>query len=607
MQARVSAMTGMGAVLMTANIVIALLTGGYFNLASANNPFLNIWSLSVEEQFYLFFPAVLIGSFVLARRGKPRAPLIIIGLLAVISLAVAVVGSSSIDMPQKMRIFLGFYSPVSRAWEFGAGAILALLRDRAPRTPFVVNLLAVMGCILLFASFFFITGDIPFPGLMTLLPVVGTVFLILAGSSRGHISPVSRVLATSPFVRVGDMSYSWYLWHWPAIVFTGKVISHQPAILAVAALLSLLPAAASYRWVENPLRHYTPSQRMQNGRVTLGFASKFIACVIVPSLAICGFYMIANSRGYWSSRIRGYQEIVDPLHVAHRAGCGDGFVPPIGGTACLWNADEHGVPIYLIGDSNADHLSEAVIAAGKRLGSPVMVVSKGGCSLVGGAWSNQSAAADAECQKFVNGTLALIAHSRPGIVIIGMSDSNWWIDGVQVGPSREHMLSDPAQIVRYLDGSLVDISRTIRDEGHKLLLVQPVPKYVTRDNKFLFDPDQCTIISVLAGRCPQRISVSVAFEDSRQAVARTAIATAAKASGSDLLDLRPAFCFRGRCSVWGKKRDVIVSRRRTFECRRQRGLVRHVFAKVEGHAEWHGAAACARFEIVQRVGFLVIG
>ena len=134
-----TAQTAIGAMLLVANVVIARTTGGYFDAPAEANPLLNTWSLSVEEQFYLAFPFVLVlGWFLWRRSARARfAPLLIVAAVTLVSFALSVADARGYDLPLPMSS-VGFYGPLTRAWEFGAGSLersCSSSRDRAPRIP----------------------------------------------------------------------------------------------------------------------------------------------------------------------------------------------------------------------------------------------------------------------------------------------------------------------------------------------------------------------------------------------------------------------------------------------------------------------------------------
>ena len=182
-------------------------------------------------------------------------------------------------------------------WEFAVGALLALALAKTATSEsmqtlnrgktYLSTLTAIAGIVMLAASLWLITESTVFPGPWTLLPVTGTLLLLLAGT---HHNSVSQVLGTNPMVKVGDWSYSIYLWHWPFIVFAIYLWPFNPYSAVVAALISLAPALASYRWVEQPLRQYATPKRMQ--------VTRLVAIVTIPPIAFA-LLMGGMAKYYW--------------------------------------------------------------------------------------------------------------------------------------------------------------------------------------------------------------------------------------------------------------------------------------------------------------------
>jgi peptidoglycan/LPS O-acetylase OafA/YrhL len=355
-----AAQTGLGAMLLVANGVIASSTGGYFDAPAETNPLLHTWSLSVEEQFYIVFPALLLAGWFAARRLRRlvHAPALLVGLVAVVSFVLADIGSTG----YASSWLLGFYSPLTRAWEFALGALLALVvagfRPLASRAALTF---ALLGGGMLVASVVVITGSTPFPGSWTLLPVTGTLLLLLAGAQSRNA--VTRALGSRPLVAVGNASYSIYLWHWPFIVFASLLWPTASHAILLAALLSLLPAAASYRWVEQPLRK-------AHGLMRPRLVSFVAVVVLAPVVVAAGVGTMATD--YWTPRYEAggvaiandgdigqdewlrylrdtfYPCTPDELH--DRAPRWEGVV------RCQQSRPGPDVTIALIGDSHAEHL-----------------------------------------------------------------------------------------------------------------------------------------------------------------------------------------------------------------------------------------------------------
>ena len=215
---------------------------GYFDKAAATKILLHLWSLAIEEQFYIFWPVLLI----LAWNRKAAVIAIIIVLL---------VGSFAANLDLVHRDPAGaFYSPLTRAWELMIGCGLAYLKRRGWKLHGSgANLASMAGFIMLAASFLLIDDKRAFPGWWAVLPTVGTCLVL----SAGHGAWLNRtVLSHWAFVAIGLISYPLYLWHWPMLTFARIVEGTTPSrdVRLAAVGLSLLAAWATYRLVELPIR-----------------------------------------------------------------------------------------------------------------------------------------------------------------------------------------------------------------------------------------------------------------------------------------------------------------------------------------------------------------
>jgi len=360
--------TGIGAMLSIANFVIARTTIGYFDPAAETNPLLNTWSLSVEEQFYLIFPVVLVLGWVLAKRTVRLhlAPFILISGIAILSFGACLARSLGWAFRGGGWV-LGFYSPFTRAWEFAVGALLAiaLTRIRVSLTPRVMSVVGTVGFAMLAASLWLINGSTTFPGIWTLLPVTGTLLLLFAGVCENR---VSRALSIRPATKIGDWSYSIYLWHWPFIVFAVNLWPYSPYAAIIAAVVSLAPALASYYWLEQPIRQRVIKTRIQ--------FTKLLIAVMIPPLALAALVDV-TAKYYWQpqyesgdipARFPGDVAISDtwtyfrePFYPCNDeavlfAVIGENYTPPCGQSVPNANID-----VALVGDSHAAHLFPGLV------------------------------------------------------------------------------------------------------------------------------------------------------------------------------------------------------------------------------------------------------
>ena len=237
---------GVAAALSLANIRFALASGDYFNAIVVPSPFLHYWSLSVEEQFYLVWPALL---FLVFRVGRARLVTLIIVAVMVFSLALAVAMTEN-------GANWAFYSLPTRAWQLAVGGLLAIAAIGRFRSVAVSGGLALVGWVgigaVLLAGFFF-DDLLAYPGYWALLPTLGTVAVIAGGDRAGG---PGLILSTAPFRFLGRISYALYLWHWPLLVLPAIAYGAELAWPARVALVALAVSIAtlSTLLVEEPIR-----------------------------------------------------------------------------------------------------------------------------------------------------------------------------------------------------------------------------------------------------------------------------------------------------------------------------------------------------------------
>lgn len=239
-----SASQALAALLSYSNIHTLKTAGDYWGGQAEDSPFLHCWSLSTEEQFYIFFPLAFVW---LVRRSSKWA-LFLLSLGIVGSLGVFLIGSVRAPTPT-------FYLLPTRAWEIGAGCLVAFVLNKRPGL--VVGRKAAFfqttGLLIIVSSYFLTKGGGLGP--MAILPITGATLFLLCDNSR---SGAGRVLASAPVVFIGKISYSLYLWHWPVIVVQKLAYPEMEEGYIRAAMLlgiTVVLSLVSYYFVETPCRN----------------------------------------------------------------------------------------------------------------------------------------------------------------------------------------------------------------------------------------------------------------------------------------------------------------------------------------------------------------
>lgn len=338
--------SGLSSLLFVSNMFFWHQTG-YFAPESDVLPLLHTWSLSVEEQFYIFWPPLLL-LFLKVMKLKPKA------LLALVLMGVGV-GLVVSEYLLNRNASFGFYSLPSRACELLIGATIAIIHIEKVSHR-VGWLLSGLGLVLLFGAFFFITDKMSFPGLNAIYSTLGTAFIIIGG--RQNRNGISRMLSTRGFIIVGLLSYSLYLWHWPVFAFARYVILpftmlNLMALLSLIFILSIL----SYRFVETPII-----------RSKMAFKPALTYFFLIPLISYSAlFWFVQSEEGLYSRysvEVQKHMRDIDEIVSEDVHSClGEHFQLDLR-KACVINANtqlesediEFNSPSFVLwGDSHANH------------------------------------------------------------------------------------------------------------------------------------------------------------------------------------------------------------------------------------------------------------
>ena len=382
---------------------------GYFDNASSTKPLLHLWSLGIEEQFYIFWPLLL--GLVWKRRLNFLAITI---LIAVASFALNVFTVSSDQVAD-------FYSPLSRFWELMAGGVLAYLTLHKPHhLPKNTNLQSIIGLLLIVVAAASIDQASAFPGWWAVLPTAGA-FLLISAQPTAWVN--RYLLGNRVLVWIGLVSYPLYLWHWTILSFLRITESGLPPVgIRIAAVLaSLLLAWLTYWAIEKPVRFRA------NGNWIIA-----VLCVLLALIALAGFNTYQRDglgfrmmkispelMGYKPDLARDWRQGLCFLEDSDRFSA-----------ACL----EHRKPlVFLWGDSHAAALYSGLQRLQNDFQFGIAQYTAAGCEPLIGRYF----AEDKLCKGINDADLAMIAKIKPEFVLL---HANW--QEINVHRSHNNDLAD---------------------------------------------------------------------------------------------------------------------------------------------------------------------
>lgn len=459
------ALQGAASVLYVANILFWRESTNYFDTGSGLSPFLHMWSLGVEEQFYVLWPLLLIGGIWLAaRRFSLRSVLLVaFGVVFVLSLALSIVITP-------VSPNAAFYLLPTRAWEFAGAGLLALLPTGVVlRSRLAASAAGVGGVLVLVFGFVFLSESDAYPGYLALVPFVGTMLLLIAGA--GARSILAPVLESRLFVWVGNVSYSWYLWHWPLIVFAKELLPGSAWAMAFAALLSLGVGALSYSYIEQPLRFRPFLAASVRRTYVVGISATAATVVVALGVYAAGAAMMGGEP------MRTYAKAAETLPARD---CADGVIERVGEVdACVLGDPAGEKTLAVIGDSHAGHWRQAFETLAAQSGYRLVFRWLSSCPSIDVPVTDLQGVSDPKCQPFRDQTQKILEAVRPDVVVI--SNANAY-DGRIRGDRGEHLsLTEQQERWRVGTGQQIEWARGL-GAGVGVVLDNP---------RMLFNPTAC--------------------------------------------------------------------------------------------------------------------
>ncbi len=308
--------------------------GGYFSPNTALKPLLHTWSLAVEEQFYIFFPLLLLWKRI------RKHQLVVLSLVFLLSLIWSEYSSTLYPKAN-------FYLLVSRAWELLAGAILAIVLPRVKmKRPVLSQIGALLGFGMIIYSIAFFSESDLMPNMLTLIPVIGTVLIIAFADKR---TLIGRMLGFKPIVSIGLMSYSAYLWHQPLFAFARvRLVGAVSSDIYIGLIVcTLVLAYLTWRFIEAPFRKKGGFTRRQV------FVTAILGAVFFIGFGLTGIITkglpsrLSGDADYYASFANKYRPVKGEICYSNRNHL---LLPPQ--EECIYNS-EFNLTVALWGDSHA--------------------------------------------------------------------------------------------------------------------------------------------------------------------------------------------------------------------------------------------------------------
>jgi peptidoglycan/LPS O-acetylase OafA/YrhL len=460
------------AAVFAANVRFSDLGTDYFARTNPPSPLQHFWTLAVEEQFYIVWPIVVAAALVLRRRGAALTAAAIRRRVTV--LLVAIIAASLVYSIRQTASSptAAYFSTIARAWELAIGAAVAVAAYRLRTIPrqirAVVGWLGIGGIAVSAVAF---SAGTPFPGYAALLPVTSAAAVIIAGLEGSTGWAASAVLGRQPLRLVGDVSYGFYLWHWPLLVIPAEYYGHPLSLVDNVALLSVafVISVGTYYLYENPIRYSEglskPSAALALWPITVSIVVTVASLGVLrvtdlhPPAAPAAFLIppspvppITTPKSHSKNGGNQIRTVLDPYEQAvaksaspsqARRAPPSSLYPPLTslsldqynlGTSCSAGfgssttspichlGDATGrQTLVVFGDSHAQMWMPAFISFGHAYHWMVIPLVKEGCTAI--VWSSAASVEKGPCKAWFSWAMAQLSRIRPDATVLATSFS----------------------------------------------------------------------------------------------------------------------------------------------------------------------------------------
>ena len=454
---------GFVAITFFASNILFWIKEDYFSAPAEENPLLHTWSLAVEEQFYIFFPLILLA---LWRFGRQPIFYFVLFLTA-ISFLLSEWGWRNYPAAN-------FYLLPTRAWEIGVGSICAFILYK--KQPKGNQLLSFFGLILIFYSILFYTEATPFPSIYTIVPVIGVALIIIYGTGE---TITAKILKVKIFVGIGLISFSAYLWHQPLFAFARLKSIQEPSeiIFLLLTLASLALAFFSWVVIENPFRN---SKKISTkGIFSLSAAgSLFILSLGLIGHLYEGFDYRVNERikKLTNQELKIYESLnLKPLKCIN--------TEKKDGNPCQFTENNDGLSIAIIGDSHAARVRWPLEEIAKEFPITGYLVNQGGCPPLIGAYIINGNYEIGHCNSLHKKALEFVKNEKIDVVLL-VARWSLYTTGDYQGRASRYLLSETPNnhSVSIKDSrdtftKLMPITlKKYKDTGAKVIILHQVPQ-----------------------------------------------------------------------------------------------------------------------------------